>query len=620
MSGSSGLTTLGIAAVLSVGLTAAAQVRDSAPVPAPQPSQTAALSGRVLDAVSGGSPVRRAIVTLASSTLPAGRSIVTSDDGAFTFDGLSPGDYTVQVSRAAFLKSAYGAARPGRAGTPIALSAGQRVTDLVVVLPRGSAIEGLLRDAAGDPAPGMRVEAIRLTRTATGERGERVGQAFTDDRGVYRLYGLPSGEYVLAATTAVVVGGLGEIGAPSEAEVDAIFADLQRRLAGLAQQAATPAKPDTPPVQLRGYSTPATYYPGTVSSIEAGRLSLGQSDDRIGVDFAMKLSNASTVSGTVSVLGGQSIPQITVQIRTWGPELPVFGGAMSSGPSVTFNRAESTFRIANVPPGRYRVIARSLNAPGNPTTSIASGGAAPPIGADGGPVLWAEADVQVTGADVPGIALALRPAPRMSGRISFAQGSAKPSTVTDVRLALEPSSSADVPSNGVTTPIAGRVRADGSFEFPAVIPGAYRLTAAGLAGWWPRSAQLASRDLLDEVLIVRTDDLSGVTVTMSDRRSGIQGALSTPAGTPASGYFVLAFPSAATLRRAPSRRVASTRPATNGNFDVDLPPGEYILTVLSDLDAADLADPAFLESISTAGVTVVVAEGERKTQNLRIGR
>lgn len=586
-----------------------------------QSPERAQLSGRVVDASSDGKPVRRAIVTLTGSTVPAGRSAVTDDEGRFAFVDLPAGAYSVHASRPAFLKNAFGASRPGRTGTPIALAAGEHARDITVILPRGSAIEGLLRDSAGDPAPGMRVEAIRIQRHAQGERGERAGVAFTDDRGMYRVYGLPAGEYVLAATPSIVVGGLGEIGAPTEAEVDALLAAALRRSSAPAPAAPAPSRPEPPlpaPVR-RGISMPATYFPGTVSSGDARRVSLGANDDMTGMDFAMQISSAATVTGTIVAQSGQAMPQVMVQIRAWGPELPVFGGAASGGPSVTTNRADGTFRIANVAPGRYRIIARSLNAPGNPTTGIASGGALPPIGADGGPVLWAEADVQVTGDDVAGVTLTLLPAPRMVGRLQF-DAASKPPAPSTVRLQLEPTTPPGEPSNGLTAPITTAVRADGTFEFSAVIPGAYRLTTAAPPGWWARAAERQARDLLDDLVTIRAESLSGVVVRMTDRPPAIAGTLTTPAGRPASGFFVVAFPADRTLWRSPSRRVASTRPATNGAFMLEgLPPGEYRLAVLTDLDASDLADASFLEALAGAAVPVAVGEGERKIQDLRIG-
>jgi hypothetical protein len=189
-----------------------------------------------------------------------------------------------------------------------------------------------------------------------------------------------------------------------------------------------------------------------------------------------------------------------------------------------------------------------------------------------------------------------------------------------VRVQLEPVTVPGEPSNGLTAALVALVKPDGSFEFPAVIPGAYRLTAAGPRGWWARAAAFGSRDLLDDLVVVRTESMNGVMLAMIDRPASIGGALSTPAGDPAPGYFVVAFPADRKLWIWPSRRIVSARPATNGSFEFQqLPPGDYRLAVVTDLDDADLGDSSFLEMLAAAAVTVSLGENERKIQDLRIG-
>ena len=49
-----------------------------------------------------------------------------------------------------------------------------------------------------------------------------------------------------------------------------------------------------------------------------------------------------------------------------------------------------------------------------------------------------------------------------------------------------------------------------------------------------------------------------------------------------------------------------------------MPAGSYLLAALTDLDALDLLDMAFLEQIAPAGVKVSIGEAEKKVQDLRI--
>ncbi|HET9371028.1 MAG TPA: hypothetical protein VFO19_12300, partial [Vicinamibacterales bacterium] len=68
-----------------------------------------------------------------------------------------------------------------------------------------------------------------------------------------------------------------------------------------------------------------------------------------------------------------------------------------------------------------------------------------------------------------------------------------------------------------------------------------------------------------------------------------------------------------------TRRIQSTRPATDGRFSIqDLPAGEYLLAALTDVEPADLRNVAFLEQLAAAGIGVVVKDGEVAVADVRI--
>jgi hypothetical protein len=130
------------------------------------------------------------------------------------------------------------------------------------------------------------------------------------------------------------------------------------------------------------------------------------------------------------------------------------------------------------------------------------------------------------------------------------------------------------------------------------------------------------RDLLDGPLTITPGmDLSRVAITFSDRHTEIGGMLQTPAGLAATDYSVIAFPADRALRVSGSRRIRSTRPASDGQFRfADLPPGDYVLAALTDVDMKDLGDAAFLDSVAAAGLKLSLNEGEKKKQDLRLAK
>jgi hypothetical protein len=70
-----------------------------------------------------------------------------------------------------------------------------------------------------------------------------------------------------------------------------------------------------------------------------------------------------------------------------------------------------------------------------------------------------------------------------------------------------------------------------------------------------------------------------------------------------------------------ARRARAIRPATDGRFRIaGLPPGEYLLAALTDVEQGEWLDPSFLEKLVPASVRVALAEGEKKNQDLRIAK
>src|SRR5262249_41939808 len=158
---------------------------------------TGAISGRVV--TEDGQPVPRATVLITASGKPDRRvSINTDEEGNFRAEGLDAAAYVVSASGPGYgvrSRSEVGARRAGFNYI------GEVVTVTMFI---GGVITGRVVNAAGEPVVGVPVIAERV-RDEDGrplpapEKVAPSSQRKTDDRGIYRWYGLAPGSYVVCA-------------------------------------------------------------------------------------------------------------------------------------------------------------------------------------------------------------------------------------------------------------------------------------------------------------------------------------------------------------------------------------------------------------------------------------
>src|SRR5438552_6641408 len=116
--------------------------------------------------------------------------------GHFVFPDVPQASVELSASLDEFLKTIYGAVRPGLPGTPIRLSAGEHLHTTLRLF-RGATITGAVLDPSGNVAPGITVNAFRLTPLFDEEyvMGPDWGHDKTDATGNFRIPNLPPGRY-----------------------------------------------------------------------------------------------------------------------------------------------------------------------------------------------------------------------------------------------------------------------------------------------------------------------------------------------------------------------------------------------------------------------------------------
>ena len=173
--------------VLALCVVARAQVRS----PGPKTEQTTlgTIDGKVVN--ESGQPLGGAMVFVRTVSPGIARSTITDLEGNFRVNGLETGLYLVTANSPAYTNVV---------GDPEAPKYYRLGDSARVEMVRGGAITGTVTSAIGEPVIGVRVRAIMI-RDVKGQPGRSLGNVEqpTDDRGIYRIYGLPPGTYIVSA-------------------------------------------------------------------------------------------------------------------------------------------------------------------------------------------------------------------------------------------------------------------------------------------------------------------------------------------------------------------------------------------------------------------------------------
>ncbi len=554
--------------------------RPNPAAPPAGPAGTASITGTVV-ADDDGHPLALANVVVIGGMTGTLKMTSTDRNGQFSFANLAADRYTVGASKPPYLGAVAGAKRPARQGTPLVVANGQKVTGLTVRLPRGAVIAGTIIDEQGRPAANVSV-GLQQWKLRGDERGlaSAVGVPVgaTDEEGRYRFYGVPPGEYIVVA--------LRFGGAPVRVLTNA---EAEQIAAGRSVDMSVNTSRRNAPI----------YFPGTPRATEAAPIVVASGDERLGIDLRLDYVRTARVEGMVFGPDGQPVLNATVMLGT------VAGSSAAAEQSNARVGNDGRFTFAQTTPGPQ--ILTVVNNLGNVT-------------------LFASMFIDTSLADQTGLQLTMRPPLSIAGRLQF-DGTVKPFVAGRI-VPLRQFGRVAATFLGVGQTATNE---SGDFQIIRVVPGRYLIGGPMSFGastdsvtWALKSVVADDKDITDQLLEIVDTAPKLVVVTYTDQWQQLSGKLSHQSGGPATDETVIVFPKNRAYWYQGSRRIAITRPASDGLFSfggqgpTTLPPGEYLLAAVTDLGRDEQFDPSFLATLVPAAAPITIGPGEKKTQDLVI--
>jgi Carboxypeptidase regulatory-like domain len=174
---------------------------------ASQSKRDGAINGRILR--DDGRPAAGVEVSLRRKIDSRGseRTVTSDEEGSFRFTNLAPGVYAIEAQIPGYIVE----------GASLSANVYRTGEQATIRLTKGGVITGRVTDETGEPLVRLPVLASRVRRVEAQSAGSSTPDSaldmpgkgieelgWTDDRGVYRIYGLPPGVYVVGIGDAFV--------------------------------------------------------------------------------------------------------------------------------------------------------------------------------------------------------------------------------------------------------------------------------------------------------------------------------------------------------------------------------------------------------------------------------
>lgn len=473
-------------------------------------------------------PVRRAEVQLSSEDQPRqSRGGVTDGKGEFTFKNLNAGSYRIRIGLPGNLNGYSGVSENTAKSVTVD---GISSAEITVRTMRGGAITGKVTYPDGEPAIGAQVKVLTRSGKQWSYASFIEAGAQTDDRGIYRIYPLETGDYVVGVTEQSLV--------------------IEERDVGEARTV--------------GNKSLRPYYYGDAPSYQSASLihvDAGREVNNINITLAERVTYK--IAGTVV---GRGTPLVGVNLRLEPHEEGFPGQSLMKARGLsTQSDKNGQWVFKDVPEGSYDIELDTLghmpsqdDGPGNKFVGL-------------------QQQVVVAGADISDLVLSLSEGGRVSGSIVLEGDKPDKSMPRGSAVSLQLLGRAISPSNPPLVTRTGESPA--LFSIEGIPPGESFLSVRVWdKNYFVKSVTWNRRDLMRHSLKVAPgEEIKGVRIVLSGEVSKLAGVVVSAENKKPLSHKLFVLVPAEELRWTRVDSFLGFYTDKQGAFNVSGAPGEYIL-------------------------------------------
>jgi hypothetical protein len=473
-------------------------------------------------------------------------SDVSDQGGNFMFSGVRAGRFAVDTRFEGYFLSAR--------RKLITLAAGETI-DVPLMMTAGAVIGGRVHDVMGQPVSNVNVEALTVVYRRGFPSLITVGAQATDDRGEYRLFWVPPGDYFIAVS------------------------------------------PRPPLRNARGPQNVRTFYPSATNAGAATPLSVKAGEEITDIDIAVRRESLAKISGQVTSTVTPPTPPATAQgafaviaqnqarsAEVWivGRDATIAHDERIRSVTVALG-AGGQFELPNVLSGSYDLYALARDR--NDSFALT------------------HIPLDVRDQDIADVHIVLQSGVEAKGTVSI---NGSPAGREMAGILLQPDGTMGMLG---LAPTVAPVDAMGAFTAGAVAEGHYRVVVGASSNLYVNEVRQNDIDIYDSGFDVGANSPQPIQIIMKSGTGSVQGSTS-------AGALVALVPIA---HRENHARFRETIANGDGSFVLGgVAPGNYKIFAWDNAPDGAYFNPSFLARYEDFGVVVTVTADSKITLDSRI--